>query len=242
MAFDFSSLAVTKPSSSSKFLKPYSINENVEIIDTEVKEGVSSNGNAWKCLNITFGNEEGTYKDSIFYITSEKDFERGSMEMSNGGTRQTPSNWERTRDHMAAIGYAFFPEEFEKLKKNVAKMKTFEEIIGYFKKMCDSNKGKVKTGMKLIGRNSNGHVYASLPNCTGMAQATEKTAASNDVNVGDWYTWIVSPFGDNLSFSAYEDTQRANYENATPTKVKEVVEDTAGVDDTSNDFDLSDLL
>lgn len=242
MAFDFSSLASTKPVSNIDYLKPYSINENVEIVDTEIKEGVSDKGNSWKCLYITFGNDEGIYRDSIFYIMSEKDFERTTAQMSNGGTRQMPSNWERTRDHMAAIGYAFFPENFEKLKDKSSKFKSFEELITVFKKMCDQAKGKVKTGMKLVGRKSGDRMYASLPNCTGMAQATEKTAASNGVNVGDWYTWMISPFGNSLFFSAFEESQRESYVNAKPTEMKSEVEDTMSVDKSDDEFDLESLL
>ena len=58
MSFNFSSLATTKPTSTGSYLKPYTINENVTIKSTEIKEGTSSNGNPWKSLVITFGNDE----------------------------------------------------------------------------------------------------------------------------------------------------------------------------------------
>lgn len=239
MAFNFGSLAETKPVSTTSYLKPYTINENVTIKSTEIKEGTSATGTPWKKLDIVFGNEEGIHNESIFWITSEKDFERGEYDTSNGGKRQTPSNWERTKDKMAAIGYAFFPESFEKLKAVAGKAKTFDDLIITFKKFADAVIDKNPTSMKLVGRNSNGRVYAALPNCTGIAQATEKTAASNNVNVGDWYTWMTSPFGDNLYFSAYEETQKNNYAKATPT---EMPNDPLSTESEGNDFDLESLL
>lgn len=242
MSFNFASFADTKPVSTSNYLKPYSINENVFIKSTEISEGISqSTGNSWKCLKITFGNEEGTYTDSIFYLNDpKKDNERGIMKMSNGGERELPSNWERTRDKMAAIAYAFFPEAFEKFKTIAGKAKSFDELMNIYKKMVDTAVDKVSTNMKLVGRNSNGHVYATLPNCTGIAQAkTEAVAVKNNVNVGDWYTWMVSPFGDKLFFSDFEESQRNTIANAKPTEMPSLVETNTAND---ADFDLESLL
>ena len=74
--------------------------------------------------------------------------------------------------------------------------------------------------MKLVGKKTNGTVYAALPNCTGIAQAnTADKAATNGVEMGEWYTWMVSPFGNDLSFTSYEETQRNNYINAKPTEM-----------------------
>ena len=242
MSFNFASFADTKPVSNANYLKPYTINENVFIKSTEISEGTSqSTGNAWKCLKITFGNEEGTYTDSIFYLNDPKrDGERGTTKMANGGERELPSNWERTRDKMAAIAYAFFPEAFEKFKTVAGKAKSFDELMTVYKKMVDSAIDKTSTSMKLVGRNSNGHVYATLPNCTGIAQAkTEAVAAKNNVNVGEWYTWMNSPFGDKLFFSAYEETQRAALANAKPTDMPEEI---AGVASEEESIDLESLL
>ena len=106
--------------------------------------------------------------------------------------------------------------------------------------MVDSAIDKTSTSMKLVGRNSNGHVYATLPNCTGIAQAkTEAVAAKNNVNVGEWYTWMNSPFGDKLFFSAYEETQRAALANAKPTDMPEEI--TGGASEEES-IDLESLL
>ena len=235
MSFNFGSLANVQQSSTGSYLKPYTINENVTIKSTEIKEGKSSEGKPWKKLSIVFGNEEGTYEDSIFWITEDRDFQRGEMKMSNGGVRQLPSNWERTSHKMAAIGFAYFPESFEKFKTVVGKAKTFDDVAIAFKKLADAAIDKNPTNMKLVGRNSGGRVYATLPNCTGIAQATEKTAASNNVEVGEWYTWMTSPFGKNLSFSAYEEQQRDNLNNTKPTEMPDQQSE-------DEDIDLASLL
>lgn len=254
MAFNFGSLANTKPANTTSYLKPYGIYHNVTIKSAEVKEGTSSNGNSWKSLVITFGNDEGIYSDSIFYLdeNNPKDFERSSAEMPNGGKRELPSSWERLKDKMAAIGFAFFPEDFEKLQKISNKIKSFDELMTYFKKAVDKNIDKNPTNMKLVGRNSNGRVYAALPNCTGIAQAKdEKRANENQVAVGDWYTWMVSPFNNNsskLAFTAYEQKQADEYYNAKPTTIDNSsqainsVNDFDSSDKTSEDIDFESLL
>ena len=241
MSFNFGSLANTKPAATTSYLKPYDIYSNVTIKSAEIKEGVSANGNTWKSLNIVFGNEDGIHPESIFYLNENnpKDFERGVQEMPNGGKRELPSSWERIKDKMAAIGFAFFPEDFEKLQKVSGKIKSFEELMKYFKQAVDKNIDKNPTNMKLVGRTSNGRVYATLPNCTGIAQAKdEKRAAENGVQVGDWYTWMVSPFNSNpakLAFSDYEQAKANEYHNAKPTSVGNSTTET----DSINNFDAA---
>ena len=52
-AFNFNSFAQVKPANSVSYLKPYTINDNVTIKGTEIKEGTSADGNPWKSLVIT---------------------------------------------------------------------------------------------------------------------------------------------------------------------------------------------
>ena len=56
-AFNFNSFAQVKPANSVSYLKPYTINDNVTIKGTKIKEGTSADGNPWKSLVITFGND-----------------------------------------------------------------------------------------------------------------------------------------------------------------------------------------
>lgn len=251
MSFNFS-LNEVKPANGTKYLKAYKIYNDVTLDGVEVKEGVSAKGNAWKSLNLTFSCPEGTYNHSVFYLTSDKDVERTEMDMPNGGKRQLPSTWERSRDLIAAVGFTFFPEDFAKMQKASASLQykdakdAFEKIADMFIKCINKNKGKVHTNMKLVGRTSNGTVYATLPNCTGIAEAKDaKRAEDNNVNVGDWYTWMVSPFGDNLSFTTYEETKKKEYEGAKPTNM-DSVDTTMNVDTkpqgSENEIDFDSLL
>ena len=247
--FNFNSFAQVKPANSVAYLKPYTINDNVTIKGTEIKEGTSSNGNSWKSLVITFGNDEGVYNDSTFFldINDPEVVERRNFDMPNGGKRQMPSRWEQTYYKLAAIGYAFAPDLIEKFNSVVSKCKTFNDFITAFKAMLDKVANKTTTSMKLIGRNSNGHVYATLPSCVGIAQATdEKRATSNGVQVGEWYTWMVSPFGSNLSFSSYEESKKQELAKATPTDMgsTEAVTEASidGTSDNSDDIDFDSLL
>ena len=238
--FNFS-LNDVRPTNTTSYLKPYNIYENVTLDGIEVKSGTSAKGNEWKAMQLTFKCEEGIYTHSIFYITSDKDFERNEMDMPNGGKRQLLSSWERVRDVMGAVGFAFFPEDFEKLQAASSKAKSFEDIANLFIKCVNKNKGKVATKMKLVGRNSNGAVYATLPNCTGIAEAKDEGKASaNNVKVGEWYTWMVSPFGDNLTFTPYEEGQKAKYYSAKPTSMPDtpaLPETSKGSEDDDVDFD-----
>lgn len=232
-----------KPTNSVAYLKPYTIYDNVTLDNVEVKSGTSAKGNDWKMMQITFKCDEGIYNHSIFYINSDKDFERTKMDMPNGGKRELPSNWERTRDTMAAIGFTFFPEDFEKLQAASSKAKSFDDIANAFVKLANANANKVSTKMKLVGRNNNGTVYATLPNCTGIAEAKdEKRAAANNVNVGDWYTWMTTPFGDKLSFSPYEESQKNKLNTAAPTPMPDAVEVTNPQSDSTEDIDFDALL
>lgn len=246
-AFNFNSFAQVKPANSVSYLKPYTINDNVTIKGTEIKEGTSADGNPWKSLVITFGNDEGIYNDSTFFldINDPKAVERGSSDMPNGGKRQLPSRWEQTYYKLAAIGHAFAPDLIEKFNSVVGKCKTFDEFIKAFKAMIDKVANKTTTSMKLVGRNSKGHMYATLPNCVGIAQATdEKRAASNGVQVGEWYTWMVTPFGPNLSFSSYEEAKKSELASAKPTDMSDAATaaDVDGVSGGSEDLDFESLL
>ena len=223
-AFNFNSFAQVKPANSVSYLKPYTINHNITIKETKIEEGISSEGKSWKSLVITFGNDEGIYKDSTFFldINDPKVIERNTSDMSNGGKRQLPSRWEQTYYKLAAIGYYFAPELIDKFNSVVGKCKTFDDFIKAFKAMIDKVANKTTTSMKLIGRNNNGRIYATLPSCVGIAQATdEKKAAANKVQVGEWYTWMVSPFGSGLSFSDYEESKKSELASAKPTAMKD---------------------
>ena len=221
MAFNFGSLA--EKTNSVARLKPYSINNNVCIKSTDIISGTSANGKSWKRFEVVLGNDEGVFNKSIFYldVNDAENFKPKEYDMPNGGKRQVPSVWDRTQSELAAIGNAYFPSNFEKLKKG--SYKTFDELMQVYKKCCDAVVGKNPTSMKLVGKNVEGKIFAEFPKCYGTAQAkTDKQAADNNCNVGDWYVWPQSPFGDNLTFSPYELSQKNAYENSKPTDMSNV--------------------
>lgn len=237
----FNSLSEAKPTNSINYLKPYGIYDNISVKETKVSSGTSEAGNNWKRLDITLGNDEGIHTHNIFYPNEKnpKDVERPEYDQSNGGKRKAPSRIEELQNQIASFGFAFFPDDFEKLRALLPKITTVEQLMEVFKKFLDKSIDKTKTSMKLVGRNSDGHIYATLPKFTGIAQANdEKKAAQNNVNVGEWYTWRISPFGDNLAFSNYEQTQADKYRSAKPTNMDSVIPNSNGSEDTN----LDDLL
>lgn len=247
MTFSFNSIATIKQPSNVKYLKPYTINDNVTIQKVETKEGTKKDGTPWKSLNITFGNDEGIYTDTIFYldINDPQIQERKESDMPNGGKKLNPSTWERLNFKIAAILFAFAPDYVERFNKGTDKINTFDDYMKLFKGVLDKVTNKTKTSMKLNGRNSDGKIYATLPSCVGMAQAnTEKKAKDNGVEVGAWYTWLTSPFGDNLTFSSYELQKKKELEEAKPTDMKddELAKSVDGVSNETNEIDFDGLL
>lgn len=251
MSFNFGNLANAKPVSSTNYLKAYTIYENVGIKNAEVKSGTSANGNNWKSLNITFGNDEGIYNHSIFYPneTNPKDVNRPEFDQPNGGKRYAPSAIEELQNQIASIGFEFFPDDFTKLQAVAGKISTVEQLMDYFKKFIDKNLDKVHTNMKLTGRTSNGRVYATLPKFTGIACAdTETKAKNNNVAVGEWYTWRVSPFGPKAAFTDYEQRMANEYHSAKPTKMDssissvEIVNPIDAVPSNLDDANIDDLI
>lgn len=229
--FNFGSLAETQLASEVKYMKPYNIYKDVYYDGYEIKDGVSEKGNKWKRLTLTFKCDEGIYKESIFYFdhTSEQDTTRPQYDMPNGGKREAPSKAELTMAEVAAIGHAFNPEGFEKMKQISSKFKSCDDVMNTLVKILEQTKGKVKTSMKLIGKNSNGKVYAALPRALGMVQDSD----------GSWRSFPVALFGENLMFSSYEMIKKTELESAKPTNMENKVEETTS---NNEEIDFESLL
>jgi hypothetical protein len=245
---NFSDFATAQPTNQVSHLKPYEIYEGVTIDSVNITEGTAkTSGNPYKKLDIVFKNDKGIYNHSIFFI-DEKDPEvvkRNVIDTQNGGKRELPSRWETVRDEMAVIGFTFMPETFKKIQAAAPKLKTFEDLMKLFAEGLKKNAGKVSTKMKLVGRNNNGSVYATLPKMTGIAQAnTPEKAAQNGVEVGQWYTWVTNPFGENLDFTAFELQQKNGLQSAKPTPMADsplIESTTQGSEDEALDSLLAEL-
>lgn len=239
MAFTFN---LSTPTSNNSYLRAYNIYDNVSIKSTEIKEGTSAAGRKWKSLNITFGNDEGVYNHSIFYIdlNNKEDLARKEWDQSNGGKTYGPSNAETTMYTMSAIAHAFMPEYVEKLNEIITKCgNNFDKIAEAYKLMLDKVIDKNTTSMKLVGQNKDGVVYATLPKIAVCSEAKDQaTADRNDVNVGDWYVWMKTPFGKNLNFTAWEMKQKNEMNNAKPTAMPDV----PSFDAPNTDDELADLM
>lgn len=239
MSFNFGALASAQIPSDIKYLKPYNIYKNVGYKSSEIKEGTTNEGNEWKCLKITFACEEGEYTESIFYPKAG-DEDRREVDGANGGKHTVCSNFEITMAMVAAIGHAFNPEGFKKMQEISGKFKTFDEVVKFLVALLEKTKGKVTTSMKLVGRNSKGHVYARLPQPIGIVL---------DKETQQYRTFAVPVFGENLEFSAYEQKKREELANAKPTdmgdKTTDVVADTTSIDtpvEDGGDIDFDSIL
>lgn len=225
MALNFGSLAETKVVTVN-YLRPWNIYENVKFDGIEgPTTGTSANGNEWARYDIKFSCPEGIYKHSLF---EPKTDERRTYPNANGHETQLPSELEVAMNLLTLIGSTFNPDGFKKVQENVSKCKDFETVIKLFNKFVGIP--ETTTSMKLVGRNSDGSVYANLP--------TFVRINSKD---GSCFIPKGCVFGDNLGWSAWELGKIKEYNNAKPTPSPK--EDTAvsGLEEESNDS-LDDLL
>lgn len=229
MSFNFGALAEAQIASDIKYLKPYTITKDVTYKSSEIKEGTSEKGNHWKCLKITLTSPDGEYTESIFY-PKDGDEVRREVDGANGGKRLMCSNFEVAMATVAAFGHAFNPEGFKKMQAISSKFKSFDDVTTSLVKILEATKGKVSTSMKLIGRNNNGKVYARLPQPLGIIQDKES---------GEWRTFPVAVFGENLTFSSYEEKKRSELQSAKPTEMESIVDTPK---EENSDIDFNTLL
>ena len=228
-------LNTTPTPSNVTYLKPYGIYDNVEIDKIEEKTGNKQDGGTWRCLNITFKNENGIYIERLFIPdpNNEKDAERREGE-SNGNKWMFCSNCEVFMARIASIASAYNPEGYKKMQEASSKFKSFDDVVKYFKAVISKAPG-AKTSIKLVGTKKDSGIYASLPNALG-------TKLLDD---GTWDVYPIRAFGENLAFTNYEKKKKEEYENAKPSSApskKNENPDTLGVDSTEEDIDYDSLL
>ena len=98
------------------------------------------------------------------------------------------------------------PESAKKFQGVLPKCKSFDDVATSFIKVLEKEQGK-EIYIKLLGRNNNGSVYATLPNCCGLTRDGERFPINVFSNE------------DNFNWSAYELQKQSEYKNAKPTSM-----------------------
>lgn len=222
MGFNFNSIAEQNYSSAAgQYLRPYGIYK-VNLTKIEKTTLTGKDGTEYPVVAIEFtgcGEDKGVFTNNIFIPNKESDMERRTLKNANGHENQVASNFENFQFTLMQIVHALNPTGEEKIKANASKIKTIDQFVDLIIKAL-TGKENIETELKLVGRNNNGTIYASLPNACGINKKGE--------------IFPVNFIGENLFFSNYELTQQKKYQNATPTNMDKV-------DEKSDDVDIDDI-
>ena len=210
--FNFSNLSEQNfTSNAGAYLRPYDIyTVNLTKIEKTVLKGSKDPNAEYPVVALEFtgtGDNKGTFSANLFIPTTDEDMQRPTYKNNEGHEYERPSRFENFQFTLMQIVHAINPAGEEKIKANSSKIKTIDQFIDLIIKAL-SGKNKVETDLKLVGRNSNGTIYADLPRACGLNKAGE--------------IFPVNFIGDNLFFTNYELTQQKNYQNAKPTNMGRV--------------------
>lgn len=228
--FNFGSLATTQPTSSiSQQLKPWGIYP-VKFAGArkETIQGKKDPNATYEILKVRFEGNDGNYEESIFYPKAGDDV-RPTYTNKDGHEYQGPSSFDRTMTFIAQVAEVLNPEGFKKMQAASTMFKSFDDVVKAFIKITDQAKGK-ETHLKLVGRSQNGNIVAGLPKFVAINKKGEKFTCDNFI-------------GDNLFFSPYEESKKAEFANAKPTNMDTVVGSAeVGPSVGSGDIDFNSLL
>lgn len=228
MAFNFGISADSAVRNSRRPLSPWGIYD-VKFMGCEVREfaGKKDPTQTYKVLDIKFENEDGYFNVTNFF-PKEGDDVRRTYEGKNGGTVEMPSNFETLMAIVKQTAQVINPEGFEKMQQASSKFRSFDDVAKALIQITDKFKG-TETKLKLVGRNRDGKVTAEIPRILGINKQGEAFVSDNYI-------------GSKLFFTDYEETQRANYVKATPTKMQDPIEESVPADSADDSFDLESLL
>lgn len=229
MNFNFNSLSQTSfVSNSGAHLRPYDIYDvNLTKIEKTELKGSKDPNAIYPIVVLEFtsvGENKGTFSTNLFIPVSEQDMERPTYKNDEGHEYNRPSRFENFQYTLMQIVHALNPSGEEKIKANASKIKTIDQFIDSVIKSLNG-KENVTTKLKLVGRNSNGTIYADLPRACGLNKAGE--------------VFPVNFIGDNLFFTNYELTQQKAYQNVKPTNMNKVEED--NFDESKEEYDLDNV-
>lgn len=233
MDFSFSLENSQVSSNNSNYFKPYTINK-INSIKAEYVNGTAESGTEWNAIDITFSGEDGHIKKRYFIpSTVEEGIKRRTFTTANGGTSESPSQYEILKQTVIHILGIYAPTGFEKFKEFCKKVKNMKQFLDAFIKIVNEAP-KHETNIKVVGRVNKGTVYADLPRACGV----QKDSDGNYTNE----TFPINFLGDNLSFTPYEERQKTQLAEAKPTPMN----DDLGIDKTTEeddeDIDLAKLL
>lgn len=223
--FSFNNLGNTNfASTAGQYLRPYGIyNVNLTKIEKTVLKGSKDPNSEYPIIALEFtgcGDDKGVFTTNVFIPTKEDDMNRPVFKNAEGHEYEGASAFETFQYTLMQIVHALNPAGEEKIKANASKIKTVDQFIDLILKAL-AGKEKVSTFIKLVGRNSNGTVYASLSRPCGINKSGE--------------VFPVNFIGEesSLFFSNYELTQQKAYQNAKPTNMDKAEEtpDTKTEDD-----------
>ena len=226
--FNFSNLSEQNfTSNAGAYLRPYDIyTVNLTKIEKTVLKGSKDPNAEYPVVALEFtgtGDNKGTFSANLFIPTTDEDMKRPIYKNKEGHEYERPSHFEKFQYALMQIVHALNPAGEEKIKASASKIKTIDQFIDLIIKAL-SGKEKVETNLKLVGRNNNGTIYAALPDACGLKNGE---------------IFPVNFIGDNLFFTNYELTQQRNYQNAKPTNMDSIGNNSDTND--SGDIDLDDI-
>ena len=234
--FNFGSFSTTSAVNTSKpQLKPYN-SYKVKYAGSRIEHvnGKKDPDKVWDILKIRFEGEAGYFEEPVFFL-NEDDKKRPVYQNKDGHDYERPSRFENTMTMLIQLATILNPEAAKKFQGVLPKCKSFEDVANAFIKVLEKEQNK-ELYIKLLGRTSNGSVYASLPNCCGLTKEGERFPIN------------IFSTEDNFNWSAYELQKQAEYKNAKPTTMgkntgsEEALNSIDSVGEDNEDFDLNSLL
>lgn len=212
MNFNFNSISEQNFSSASgSYLRPYDIyTVNLTKIEKTELKGSKNPNAVYPIVTLEFtecSENKGKFTTNLFIPTKDEDLKRPVYTNNEGHEYEGPSSFENFQFTLMQIVHELNPSGEEKIKANASKIKTVDQFIDLIIKALEG-KNNVETKLKLVGRNSNGTIYAALPRACAINKNNEIYARKF--------------IGNNLSFDNYELTQMKNYQNAKPTNMSSV--------------------
>lgn len=211
MNIDFSSFTESAVSNSANYLKPYEI-YNVKLTKFERGSltGSKDPSKSYDIIAYEFTSDNGVFSDNLFIPKDEDDFAR--KENTNSHKLQ-PSRWDRFNMTIRQMIEVLNPTAHATMVKLIQdkKIKDVNTFVEFAIKALNG-KSLNSAYLKLVGRNANGHVYATLPSSCWFDAKDNKVKPLN----------FISTESAALTFSPYEVQQQKEYQNAAPTNMDSV--------------------